>query len=52
MFSIMQEPAPSIQQAESELIRMLEEISPDELTPRQALETLYTLRALAKKNDG
>jgi len=30
---------------ESELIRMLEEIVPDDLTPREALQALYDLRA-------
>ncbi|MGI9402180.1 MAG: DNA mismatch repair protein MutS [Rhizobiaceae bacterium] len=51
LFSVKQEQPPQSPQVESEVVQALEEISPDELTPRQALETLYTLQALVRKNN-
>lgn len=38
-------------QDESALIAALEELTPDEMTPREALQALYELRLLARKKD-
>jgi DNA mismatch repair protein MutS len=52
LFSVVRNSAPVRSSVESEILRALNEISPDELTPRQALEMLYSLRAMAKGDGG
>jgi DNA mismatch repair protein MutS len=46
LFSAAKAPAPTAMPKESEAERALKDIDPDELTPKQALEALYRLKAL------
>lgn len=48
LFSVAaRQPPPAIARAPSPALARLATVNPDDLTPRQALETLYALRALA-----
>ena len=46
LFSAAKTPEPTAMPKESEAERALKDIDPDELTPKQALEALYRLKAL------
>ena len=47
LFSAAKAPTPAVTApAESEAVKALKEINPDELTPKQALDALYRLKAL------
>lgn len=48
LFSTYEEPEPELEQ-DNPVEDMLEEIDPDELTPRAALDLLYKLKALLRK---
>ena len=52
LFSAHVPAAPAPRETESELVKALAALAPDEMTPREALEKLYELRAMAKKGDG
>ena len=45
-------PAPAANPGRSALEAAFAELSPDELSPRQALELIYRLKALAKEGEG
>ena len=45
LFSVDVKPEQPCENAESELVEALNELVPDDLTPRQALQALYDLRA-------
>lgn len=52
LFSVMlqqEKPKPQIQAKDSELANAVAAISPDELTPREALDLIYKLKELAGK---
>ena len=50
LFSVEPAPKKNKPMGESELIKALEELSPDNMTPREALQALYDLRARILKN--
>lgn len=49
LFSVDQKPVQPTKQSSSKLADAVAGISPDELTPRQALETLYELKRMGKE---
>ena len=50
LFSVEPAPKKNKSMGKSELIKALEELSPDNMTPREALQALYDLRARILKN--
>lgn len=50
LFSATQQPAPSMSKQDSALKNAIEALMPDELSPKQALEQIYDLKALIKKS--
>ena len=52
LFSAHVPERPVPRETESELVRTLKELAPDEMTPREALEKLYDLRAMVRDRDG
>jgi len=52
LFSVPQQRQPVPREAESALVKALETLAPDEMTPREALQKLYELRALVSKESG
>jgi DNA mismatch repair protein MutS len=51
LFSVHVPEKPAARESESELVRVLKAMAPDEMTPREALEKLYELRAMVQKRD-
>ncbi len=52
LFSVLlqqEKPKPQVQMKDSELVKAVSAISPDELTPREALDLIYKLKELAGK---
>ncbi|GIL02405.1 MAG: DNA mismatch repair protein MutS [Alphaproteobacteria bacterium] len=49
LFAVAASGRPAPASAESAVLKALDELVPDDMTPRQALETLYRLRALARE---
>ncbi|MCG6856829.1 MAG: DNA mismatch repair protein MutS [Salaquimonas sp.] len=51
LFSVHVPEKPAARESESELVRVLKAMAPDEMTPREALEKLYELRVMVQKRD-
>ncbi len=49
LFSVKQKPLPAATPQSDALLKAVEALTPDELTPREAMEALYSLKALSRE---